>query len=700
LEQPTSQKTNPKKSKHSRRKAQRAKHRTEKKEKIKKSNRLIHLQRHRLLRTSKTYGYISDPKNTLHKNFNTAIRTNEQNTSLPSNLTYHNLCSTIQPPPGTKELLGLNLNFCLASAIPKPNLKPSIKRLAYNIRTELYLQKSASATENDYHPQIYLKTTGWNPPPASSEIEDSLTLFEKALKNEIQINQRALHHKQHNNLNKLQNKTLKQLQNNNNFIIKPSDKNLGPAILNTDDYINMVLKEHLLTPAYSQLSKETALSQLSSTQSHLKNLINSNKCYLTLAEFTYFQRGFKLKHRIPLFYGLPKVHKSPVTLRPVVSCIGSFASIFSTWLDFKMKDMLPYINSYTKNSFSILEDLKDITLPTGALLFTADATSMYTNITTHIGLQNVKQLMDLHLPNSYPKELVLNTLESIMNNNIFMFGDTFWLQTSGTAMGTPVACSYATISYGNHENTQILPNFKSNLFYYRRYIDDILGIWLPSNNNESTWMNFKSMLNSFGSLKWVISNLNTTVNILDLNITINSTNKIEISTFQKEMNLHLYIPPSSAHPPSCLKGLIIGELLRYKKQNNKEDFVKIATSFLERMAARGHKIDELTPLFHEAAASIDKKLLFSSNTHNANPENNSERKQKPLYFHWKYHPYGISNSIIRYNYNKHLNKHLTMFDKMTMAISRPENLRDKLTRTALELPPGDSISSRLHTTPI
>jgi hypothetical protein len=281
-----------------------------------------------------------------------------------------------------------------------------------------------------------------------------------------------------------------------------------------------------------------------------------------------------------------------------------------------------------------------------------------------------------------------------------MFGDTFWLQTSGTAMGTPVACSYATISYGNHENTQILPNFKSNLFYYRRYIDDILGIWLPSNNNESTWMNFKSMLNSFGSLKWVISNPNTTVNFLDLNITINSTNKIEINTFQKEMNLHLYIPPSSAHPPSCLKGLIIGELLRYKKQNNKEDFVKIATSFLERMAARGHKIDELTPLFHEAAASIDKKLLFSSNTHNANPENNSERKQKPLYFHWKYHPYGISNSIIRYNYNKHLNKHLTMFDKMTMAISRPENLRDKLTRTALELPPGDSISSRLHTTPI
>jgi hypothetical protein len=59
--------------------------------------------------------------------------------------------------------------------------------------------------------------------------------------------------------------------------------------MNIDDYINMVLNEHLLTPAYSQLSKETALLQLSLTQDHLMNLINSNKHYLTLAEFTYFQ---------------------------------------------------------------------------------------------------------------------------------------------------------------------------------------------------------------------------------------------------------------------------------------------------------------------------------------------------------------------------------------------------------------------------
>jgi hypothetical protein len=163
------------------------------------------------------------------------------------------------------------------------------------------------------------------------------------------------------------------------------------------------------------------------------------------------------------------------------------------------------------------------------------------------------------------------------------------------------------------------------------------------------------------------------------------------------MNLHLYIPPSSAHPPSCLKGLITGELLRYKKQNNNKDFISIATSFLERMVARGHTLEDLSPLVQAAAVTIDKKLIPSHQSNTELHTKNLMDDKKSLYFHWKYHPHGISNSTIRYHYNKHLKDQLQMFNKMTLAISRPANLRDKLTRTELQLPQGDTISSRLNT---
>jgi hypothetical protein len=144
----------------------------------------------------------------------------------------------------------------------------------------------------------------------------------------------------------------------------------------------------------------------------------------------------------------------------------------------------------------------------------------------------------------------------------------------------------------------------------------------------------------------VIVDPSTTVNFLDLNISIVSNNKIEFSTFQNAVNLHLYIPPSSVHPPSCLKGLTTGELLCYKKQDNNEDFINITTSFLEWMAAWGHKLENLIPLINEAAAAIDKKLFSTHLTNAKPPSNNSNKEQKSLYFHWRYHPHGITNSTI------------------------------------------------------
>jgi hypothetical protein len=115
------------------------------------------------------------------------------------------------------------------------------------------------------------------------------------------------------------------------------------------------------------------------------------------------------------------------------------------------------------------------------------------------------------------------------------------------------------------------------------------------------------------------------------------------------------------------------------------------------MIARGHNLKDLSPLVQAAAAAIDKKLIPSYQTNTELRSRNLEDDKKSLYFHWKYHPHGISNSTIRYHYDKHLKDHLQMFNKMTLAISRPANLRDKLTRTALQLPQGDTISSRLNT---
>jgi hypothetical protein len=106
--------------------------------------------------------------------------------------------------------------------------------------------------------------------------------------------------------------------------------------MDAEQYAIQVLTEHLLTSAYKQLSKEEAKIKMDNIKIQLKSLIIQNQQSLTKAEQTFFQRSFQTFHRTPIFYGLPKVHKMPVSLCPVVSSSNSFLSTFSTWLDFKM----------------------------------------------------------------------------------------------------------------------------------------------------------------------------------------------------------------------------------------------------------------------------------------------------------------------------------------------------------------------------
>ena len=262
-----------------------------------------------------------------------------------------------------------------------------------------------------------------------------------------------------------------------------------------------------------------------------------------------------------------------------------------------------------------------------------------------------------------------------MKNNVFTFKNTTWLQLSGTAMGTPTPCAYATVSFGQHENSTVLPRFSQYLLYYRRYIDDIFCIWLqPSYNQDNKWQEFKDTLDEWSNLEWIINKPSKKTVFLDLNLEINKS-RIKTSTFQKSLNLYLYIPPNSAHPPSCLKGLISGELCRCWLQNSPEDFQNILIKFLQRLVDRGHTLQNLAPIFLDAAATLthtklDTQLAFSPKT---------------LYIHWTFHPNGMQRRDIRNAFKNTLQPVLD-YNKMIVAISRPKNLRGTLTKTQLLTP--------------
>jgi hypothetical protein len=642
------------------------------------------------------YGFHANPAHSLTKNFNAATRTRDYRLikNQPSNLAYHNLCTTKQPSADVGQLLGLNLKYCVASKSPKPDLKHTIGRLNRSVRTQnMLLQKKVK--NQPFIQQLYKQSTAYIPPLATDQLEYQLEKFEEKLEAASAKLPRA----SKSNLTYSQQKILQSLKKDKDYIILPSDKNLGPAIMNRSTYKERVLTEHLTSEAYRHIPQDQATALLKKTAESLKFLYRQHKPVLSKPECQYFERSLPEKHRNPMFYIVPKLQKQPVKFRPVVSCINSFNAIFSTWLDFKMKSLLKCIPTYLKDSNDLIKKLQNLPLlPPTARLFTADATAMYTNIDTDTALEAFTFLFEHYreeIPSDFPRPFFLKVLEIVMKNNLFQFDDTYWLQLHGTAMGTPAACLYATIAYGVHERNKLLPSYKAFLKLYMRFIDDVIGIWIPSEDGHDTlhWSNFKDAMNEWGKLKWIISDRKTSADFLDLTLTIEN-GKIVTRTFQKSMNLYLYIPPISAHPTSCFKGLIVGNFLRFRKQNTDENFSTLIGNFAQHLLARGHSLTAIRNHFQQAATSIDQKSLLKA-TLISQPQknlNDSSIENRALYLHWQYHPHGIQRGTLRALYKDTLEACTPFQNGMVVAMSRPKNLRDLLTRTTMQELAGERAS--------
>ena len=97
---------------------------------------------------------------------------------------------------------------------------------------------------------------------------------------------------------------------------------------------------------------------------------------------------------------------------------------------------------------------------------------------------------------------------------------------------------------------------------------------------------------------------------------------------------------------------------------------------------RGHKLEALIPIFQQAAASLETK--------NPRPSAADTDTSNTLFLHWQYHPHGIQKRELRLLYNNTL-KPLLDYDRVTIAMFRPTNLRDLLTNAKL----NDEISHLL-----
>jgi hypothetical protein len=242
--------------------------------------------------------------------------------------------------------------------------------------------------ENNYIPELYIKSD-WEPDPCNhDEIEECITLFESTLRKEqARYNKPSL-----SNLLPNQWELIKYLQDNDDYIAIEADKNLGGCFFHCSTYNARGVSEHLgNTTVYKPLTRPEAIHH----QNQLRNQVYSfamkwrGRRVLSKAEMTYIQRAIDQNPKqFARFRMSLKAHKTPWKMRPIVCCAGTFMNNLSCWLDYWLQKLKPFIPTYIKDSNQLLDLLKNLgTLPPNTKLFTADANSMYTNICTNHAIE-------------------------------------------------------------------------------------------------------------------------------------------------------------------------------------------------------------------------------------------------------------------------------------------------------------------------
>jgi hypothetical protein len=394
------------------------------------------------------------------------------------------------------------------------------------------------------------------------------------------------------------------------FVVINCDKNFGPAILEKRRYCTLVYRPLTDTGVYKLLTKGESTIAFS----RIKLLVRTwtfkytKTGTITKSERRFFRHSASLvKPETPfsIFYLMPKIHKVPLQVRPVVSYSGSFLYALGVWCDDKLQVVAQQQRSYFKSSYVLLQELLKLDLPPQAHIFTADATAMYTNIPTGPALRNLSRYLQDHEEQfpGVPQAALFDALSIVMRNYIFTFGDTFWHQTNGAAMGAPPSPSWATMYFAPHED-ECVDAFPRHILFYRQFIDDIFGIWIDEPTASSdAFTRFQTKMNECEGMIWTFSSLTDTVDFMDVTLSL-CAGRITSSLYEKKLNHHLYIPPHSSHPPGVSNGLISGLVFRIITLCTDEDviLVKLHESF-RHLKRRGYTSDRLTPLFHAAIAN-------------------------------------------------------------------------------------------------
>jgi hypothetical protein len=392
-------------------------------------------------------------------------------------------------------------------------------------------------------------------------------------------------------------------------------------------------------------------------------------------------------NRVPAFYILPKIHKqfnSDLPLgypgRPIVSGCGSLTEKISSYVDNILKPHMESLPSYVKDTTDFIRKIQNITnISTESFLVTMDVSSLYSNIPHNDGIKACQYYLNQRTGQQHSVKDILHLIEIVLTKNNFQFGDDNYIQNLGTAMGTKMAPSYASLFMGKFE-MDFLNTCERKPSIWLRFLDDIFFIWDHSEEELITF--FNEINNYHNTIKFTYNYSKTNATFLDVNLEKKDNCEIETSVHEKITNAHQYIEFSSCHPLSCKKGIPFSQAKRYRRiTSNNNIYEKDCDKLRGYFRARNYPENIITDTITRASTLSREDTLKL--------KDKSEERENIIPFVCTYNP-SLPNigkiinqywNLLKFSPNESVRK-LYKY-KPIVAYKRPRNLQDNLVHTHL-----------------
>jgi len=228
-----------------------------------------------------------------------------------------------------------------------------------------------------------------------------------------------------------------------------------------------------------------------------------------------------------------------------------------------LKLLIPNISSHCRDTFQFLNSLPK-TIEDDVSFITFDVVSLYTNIPHDLGYRAIDYWIENYedsIPIRFNKNMILNGLKLVLERNYFSFQDEIFLQVAGTAMGTKVAPTYASLVMGFLEIQmymklrEIYPNAAYEIEHsWLRYLDDCWIIWRSEYGDCDKFYNI--IQNLHPSIKFTKNMDRKSMNFLDVKVIYDCDSKsIHTDIYRKLTDTMNFVPFNSAHPRHVLHNI-------------------------------------------------------------------------------------------------------------------------------------------------